>query len=60
MELSYPRIPGEAYPNSNLSPSSSSMVATGGERHPGAALTTLYNTLFRSLPMPRQKAGALT
>ena len=38
--LVYTRIPGEAYPNSNLSPLSSNMVTTGGEHHPGTALAS--------------------
>ena len=39
MELVYPRIPGDVYPNSDLSPPASSMVNTGGEHPPGTALT---------------------
>ena len=41
MELAYPRIPGEVHSNSNLSPSSPSVVATGGKCHPGTALAPI-------------------
>ena len=56
MESAYPRIPGKVHSNSDLSPPSPSVVATGTKCPPGTALTpfttcssNIYQRLKRTL-----------